>query len=114
MKVEIGKQYQTEQAHWPARILCTNAKLPGLPVIGLLTVGGGEELHTFTAEGKFTSGGAAHGYDLVEVKPAHTRYYYVTPDNGFLTLEAAQDRAYQLDNPRGAVVKVTFKEGDGL
>lgn len=68
MKIEAGKTYKTREGR-KVRVICTDAKHPAYPVIGLMSDGDKESVETFTLDGKFQLGGndsAEYYNDLAE------------------------------------------------
>lgn len=111
MTISKDKQYKTRDGR-SARILATDI-CGDLPIAAAIRSDDGlyEGIYSYRAHGRIYSNRDSH-LDLVEVKPTHTRWLVVQPEDGYPSKIEAQQSAREFMDV--AVISVTFEEGEGL
>jgi hypothetical protein len=109
--IDMAKKYQTRDGR-EVRVLCVDSPDRLYKVVAIVRDGNDWEPTDFTADGHEFRG-AIGETDLIEVKPEYTRWIVVDEVFGHKTEAEAIKSARTCDGDV-AVVKITFRPGDGL
>jgi hypothetical protein len=112
--IDAAKTYTTRDGR-AVRIYATDGGWLGYPIHGATLGADGWEPQWWLADGRVDSEEEGADLDLIEVKPEHTRWIVICDAAyGFATREQHAQEIARTYGDSAAVVKVTFREGEGL